>query len=221
MSKQSNWLSGSREAILEKADVWIPVCTDKRTAWGIASVALTELTAHRDAARAARAVIKDDNTRTPVAVAKCNEAFDALKDFMKDFKRRYFIKPPLTDADFISLGLKPRDTHPTPSGKPTAHVMVEVYLAGQNQLGVRIVYVSGNPDDPANKSYRIAYLVVGPGETPPTDPEELRNSFSTHRKKELIEFPFGDSGKRVYFCVRIENGRKVGGWGPIVSAVIP
>jgi hypothetical protein len=36
MSKQSNWLSGSREAILEKADVWIPVCTDKRIAWGIA-----------------------------------------------------------------------------------------------------------------------------------------------------------------------------------------
>jgi hypothetical protein len=63
MSKQSNWLSGSREAILEKADVWITVCTDKRTAWGIAGVALTELTAHRDAARTALALIKDGSTR--------------------------------------------------------------------------------------------------------------------------------------------------------------
>jgi hypothetical protein len=99
--------------------------------------------------------------------------------------------------------------------------MPEVYLAGQNQLGLRFVYVSGDPDDPANKSFRVGYLLVGPGEAAPTSPEQLVNSFSTHRKKELMEFPFGDSGKRVYICVRIENGRLVGGWGPIVSAVIP
>jgi hypothetical protein len=34
-------------------------------------------------------------------------AFAALEEFVRDFKRRYFIKPPLTDADFISLGLRP------------------------------------------------------------------------------------------------------------------
>jgi hypothetical protein len=39
---------------------------------------------------------------------------------MKDFKRGYFLIPPLTEASLISLGLKPRDP-PTPSGRPTAH----------------------------------------------------------------------------------------------------
>jgi hypothetical protein len=201
--------------------IWITLCTLKRTLWGIPGVALTELTEVKDAAVEALALVKDKSTRTPVTVARCKAAFVALKAFMRDFKRRFFICPPLTNEDVVALGLKPHDVHPTPSGKPTAHATVEVSLAGQNQLGLRFVYVSGDPNDPANKSFRVAYLVVGPGEAPPTDPEQLIHSFSTQRKKELMEFPFADSGKRVFICVRLENGREVGGWGPMVSAIIP
>jgi hypothetical protein len=93
---------------------------------------------------------------------------------MRDFKRRYFLTPPLLDSDLSSLGLKPHDGHPTPSTTPTAQVTVETFLVGRHELGVRIVYVTGSPDDPANKGYRIWYIVVAPGETPPATPEELR-----------------------------------------------
>jgi hypothetical protein len=203
------------------ADDWIAVCTVNQTAWNIPGPALTELTAFRDAARTSLETAQNETTRTPVATAKCKEAFDTLTGFMRDFKRRYFLTPPLLPSDLISLGLKPHDEHPTPSSTPTAQVTVETYLMGRHELGVRIVYVTGSPDDPANKGYRIWYSVVAPGGTPPANPEELRKSFFTKRKKDLIEFEFGDSGSTAYFAVQVENDGKKGGWGPMVQALIP
>jgi hypothetical protein len=203
------------------ADDWISVCAPKQTAWTIPGAALTELTTRKNTGRTALEIAKNETTRTPVANAQCKEAFDALSGFMRDFKRRYFLTPPLLDSDYISLGLKPHDTHPTPSPAPTAQVTVETYLVGRHELGVRIVYVTGDPGDKANRGYRIWYSVVAPGETPPTAPKELRQSFYTQRKKDLIEFEFGDSGSTVYFAVQIENDGKKGGWGPMVSALIP
>ncbi|MDR2741035.1 MAG: hypothetical protein LBB98_02650 [Treponema sp.] len=78
-----------------------------------------------------------------------------------------------------------------------------------------------SPDDPANKGYSVYYLVVAPGETPPAGPDDLPKSFFTKRKKDVIEFDFGDSGKTVYMAVQVENDRKKGNWGPMVSALIP
>jgi hypothetical protein len=210
MATNKDWLPKSRIEQLAMADNWISVCTTKQTDWNIPSAALTELTA-----------LRDDATRTPVSNARCKEAFYALTGFMRDFKRRYFLTPPLIPSDLVSLGLKPHDQHPSPSYTPTAQAAVETYLVGRHELGIRIVYVAGNLDDPANKGYRIWYSVIAPGETPPANPEELRKSFYTQRKKDLIEFEFGDSGKTVYFVVQIENDGKKGAWGPMVSALIP
>jgi hypothetical protein len=84
-----------------------------------------------------------------------------------------------------------------------------------------MIYVTGNPNDPANKGFRVWYRVIAQGETPPATPEELHKSFFTKRKKDLIEFDFGDSGKTAYFAVQIENDGKKGNWGPLASALIP
>jgi hypothetical protein len=221
MATTKDWLPTTREAILEMANDWISVCTTRQTDWNIPYPALTELTTLRDTASAALETAKNETTRTPVATAQCKEAFDALTAFMRDFKRRSFLSPPLLDSDYISLGLKPHDPVPTPSGDPTAQVTIETYLVGRHELGLRIIYVDGSPTDPANKGYRIWYSVVAPGETPPASPKELRNSFYTKRKKDVIEFDFGDSGKTAYFAVQIENEGKKGPWGPLVSALIP
>jgi hypothetical protein len=118
MSTTRDWLPTSREQQLEMADDWISVCTVKQTDWNIPGPAITELTTLRDTARAALETAKNETTRTPVATAQCKEAFDALTAFMRDFKRRYFLSPPLLDSDYISLGLKPHDPTPTPSGVP-------------------------------------------------------------------------------------------------------
>jgi hypothetical protein len=53
------------------------------------------------------------------------------------------------------------------------------------------------------------------------NPGELRESFFTKRKKDVIEFEFGDGGKTVYFTVQIENDGKKVPWCPLTSALIP
>jgi hypothetical protein len=221
MSTTRDWLSTSREGQLAMADDWISVCTTRKTDWNIPDSALTEFAALKGAAAAALETAKNETTRTPVATAQCKEAFDALTGFMRDFKRRYFLSPPLLDSDLVSLGLKPHDNHPTPSGIPTAQVTVETYLVGRHELGIRLIYVDGNPKDKENKGYRIWHSVVASGEMPPASPDALRTSFYTQRRKDLVEFDFGDSGKTAYFAVQIENEGKKGPWGPLVSALIP
>ena len=118
MSTTRDWLPASREGQLAMTGDWISVCTTRQTDWNIPNPALTELTALGDTARAALETAKNETTRTPVATAQCKEAFDALTLFMRDFKRRYFLSPPLLDSGYISLGLKPHDPAPTPSGTP-------------------------------------------------------------------------------------------------------
>jgi hypothetical protein len=80
---------------------------------------------------------------------------------------------------------------------------------------------SGSPADLANKGCRIWYRVAAHDETPPATPTDLHESFSTRRKKEVIEFDFEDSGKTAYFAVQVENDGKKGSWGPLTSALIP
>jgi hypothetical protein len=86
---------------------------------------------------------------------------------------------------------------------------------------MRIVYLSGNPEDRANKGYRIWYKTVPPGGEAPTDPEELPKSFYTRRRKDVAHFEYGDSGKTVYMSVQVENDGIKGDWGPMVSELIP
>jgi hypothetical protein len=200
---------------------WKTVMAGSAAAWSIPADVLTALDTLFQAAEGALAAAQNETTRTPVANAQCKAAFGSLGRKMRDVKRRYFLEPPLTDADLVSLGLKPHDSTPTTSGTPTAQVTIETFLVGRHELGVKIVYVTGNPADPANKGYRIWYSVIAPGETPPTNPEDLRKSFFTKRKKDVMEFDFGDSGKICYMAVQIENQGKKGPWGPLVSALIP
>jgi hypothetical protein len=143
---------------------------------------LTELAGQKDAAQEALDTAENENTRTPVATARCKEVFVTVVEFMRDFKRRFFLSPPLTDADLRSLGLWPRDKHPTKTGVPTAQVTVETFYVGPHVLGERIVYVAGDPHDRANKSYQIWYHVAEPGEEAPTHPDQLDKLLATQRK---------------------------------------
>jgi hypothetical protein len=200
---------------------WQTVAAPKAAAWNIPAAVLQELDTLTQGAEAALTTAKNEITRTPVATALCKAAFEALTAAMRDIKRRYFLEPPLAPPDFVALGLRPKDGIMTPSGTPTAQVTIETYLVGRHELGVKIIYVTGNPADPANKGYRIWYSLTAPGETPPATPEDLRKTFFTKRKKDVIGFDFGDSGKTAHFAVQIENEGKKGPWGPLISALIP
>jgi hypothetical protein len=221
MATSKDWLPAARAGVLGMAKDWKQVCTPNAAAWGIPAAVLTELDALTQAAGTALDTAQNESTRTPVATAQCKAAFEALVAFMRDTKKRYFLVPPLDDPALVSLGLKPADHHPTPSGTPTAQVTIETYLVGRHELGVKIIYVTGAATDPSNKGYRLWYNVVAPGGAPPSNPDDLHKSFFTKRKKDLIEFDFGDSGKTAWFAVQVENEGKKGPWGPMVQALIP
>jgi hypothetical protein len=200
---------------------WSQTIGGSATVWSVPLSTVHQLAALAGEAETALADAQNETTRTPVATAHCKETFKALENHMRDLKKRYLYVPPLTDADLVSLDLKIPDTHPTPSGTPTAQVTIETFLVGRHELGVKIIYVTGNPNDPANKGYRIWYSVIAPGEAAPASPDDLRKSFYTKRKKDLLEFAFEDSGKTAFFAVQIENDSKKGPWGPMVQALIP
>jgi hypothetical protein len=223
MSKSTDWLPPGRQDQLTMAKNWLSILqtgTNAQT-WSVPADVVNELEELEKEADKALTAAKNEETRTPVANARCKTAFEALTAKMRDIKKRWFYVPPLQEADIVGLGLKPRDTIPTASGTPTAQVTVETYLVGRHQLGVKINYVTGNPSDTANKGYRIWYSVVGQGDTPPANPDGLQKSFYTKRKKDVIDFEFDDSGKTAYFAVQIENEGKKGPWGPLVNALIP
>jgi hypothetical protein len=87
MATNKDWLPKGRAEQLTMADDWIAVCAPKQSAWTIPGAALTELTTRRNTARTALETAQNETTRTPVANARCKEAFDALIDCMRDFKR--------------------------------------------------------------------------------------------------------------------------------------
>jgi hypothetical protein len=75
--------------------------------------------------------------------------------------------------------------------------------------------------DPANKDYRIWHSVVVPDEMSPANPDELRRSFLTKRKKDVIEFEFLGTEKNCFMAVQIENKGKKDPWGPLTQALTP
>jgi hypothetical protein len=221
MTASKDWFPGTRDDQLAMAKNWVLILNAKAGAWNVPAQEVQALDGLVTEADTALATAKNETTRTPVATARCREVFRRMEDKMRDVKKRWFYIPPLTGADLIALGLKIPDTTYTSTGTPSAQVTVETYLVGRHELGIRIVYITGSPADKANKGYRIWYTVVAPGETPPARPEELRKSFYTQRRKDLIEFDFEDSGKTAYVAVQVENGGKKGAWGPLTSALIP
>ena len=224
MSQKTDWLPGTRTGQLAMCRDWqsVLVTGGKAAAWDVPAARVTELQNTADGAESALSTAQNETTRTPVATAACRTAFAAMIELMRDTKNRYFLTPPLVDpTDYISLGLKSHDRTPTPSGTPTAQVTIETFLVGRHELGISIIYVTGNPNDPANKSYRVWFKKTSPGEPAPASPGELTEAFSTKRKKDVIEFDYADSGKTVHMAVQIENDGKKGPWGPLVSALIP
>ena len=222
MAHYSDWLPAARDAILAMAKAWLLIITTKLQAWGIPESVFQNFSTLTAKAESNLEMAKSESTRTPVVTAQCKESFDTMIAAMRDMKKRYFLSPPLNDADFVALGIKPPDTTHSPTGTPTAQVMVETFLVGRHELGIRIIYITGSSNEPANKGYRIWYSVLDPGGVPPAEPEDLRKSFFTKRKKDLVQFEYGDSGKTVYIAVRVENtSGKQGPWGPMVSTLIP
>jgi hypothetical protein len=237
MANNSDWLPGRRENQLAMAKNWGTVLGTQATAWNVPATEVTELASLTTAADTALTAAQSSE-RTPVVTANCKAAFDALAAKMRFIKSRYFLSPPLTDADIISLELRPKDTVHSPVPAPTTQAEADISRPGVHLLELHLRPVPGSPPDPhrSDYGYRVYYGIMPPGGATveaatgvkhelmqvPTSGEQLPFSKFTRRKKELFDFAAEDSGKTVYFCVRYENAKgESGPWGPMFNAVIP
>jgi hypothetical protein len=122
-----------------------------------------------------------------------------------------------------AMGLPIRDTKPTPVGNPIGLVPAVVMYLDEGALELHIEHVeSTSADKRANYGVKIVWDVFPMDASLPDDPETLRRSAFTRRKKELLTFGSADRRKTAVFCLHYENSKgKAGQWGSVFSAVIP
>jgi hypothetical protein len=123
---------------------------EARTSWGIPAPEFTELEALFGNAQGLLQKAQSSD-RTPVITGQCREDFEALDGKMRFFKGRYFLIPPLTNADIADLGLTPRDTRRTSVPKPEAQVEADLTFPGIHLVelqNIRAVGTYGLPDPP-------------------------------------------------------------------------
>ena len=236
MAHNQDWLPRSRTEQLAMARNWLNILETKAAAWGVPPATVEKLqiltadaiTALDNAMSAARNAVTNQQVRT---------AFGALTDHMRDIRRRHFFMPPLTEPDWVSLGMRLPDTNPTHIGLPTTVVTAEISYPHKNALSLFVTPIDGHRyDERADWGFRIYFGVLPHSgdvsdemmferqylRRAPQNPEELPHSHFTRRKRDLIEFPYDNSGKQCFICIRYENGKgDAGPWGPMVSSFIP
>jgi hypothetical protein len=210
---------------------WQSVLVTKAVAWDVvvtAKKALEDTTGAADTALAKAMSIERNDTIN----MQCKEAFNALIAVMRDMKKRYFLKPPLLDSDFVSLSLNPPGAPSTPIPAPTAQVIADLTFPGVHLVELRnIRAVEGGimPDPRSDYGVKMCWGIMGhPTATDkfhltavPVSGHDLPHSRFRRRKRELFDFD-GESGNTIYFCLRYENPvGEAGPFGPMLSAVIP
>jgi hypothetical protein len=235
---QTDWLPRRREAQIALSEDWQTILVAaKVSAWSIPTTEVTALKNLTTAAKAALALAQS-SSRTIVVTAQYKAAFAALTEKMRFFKNRYFVSPPLIDADYLSLQLKPKDTTRTPVPPPAAMAEADISYPHIHQLELHLHPTAESPVAPHHADYghRIYFGILPIGGAsveaalsnkrelvkPPASGEDLPHSIFTRRKRERFDFAEEERGKTIYFCVRFENAKgESGQWGPIFSALIP
>lgn len=241
MYQVTDWLPHVRVALLAMAFSWREyIVAAMRTAWGIPVEVWNVFNSQLDAAEALLKQRMDKAVVTPVIIAECRAAFRALELTMRDMKRRYFLMPPLTIADWVALGFKLPDTTPTEVGPPqNAPVVSLSYEGGPHVITVRMGPAPGGAEVNLKSEYGYAIYVgiMPPGGAtleeaasnkhylmePPVDGEGLQHYRFTRSSIEKLYFDAHEAGKTVYVVVRYENGKGEVGkqWSRMTSAVIP
>jgi hypothetical protein len=206
--------------MIDMANNWV-VRFGENAAWGIPQATAADLGQKAQALETINAT--PASARTPTISAQIKVAEKALSAAMRDIKKRHIFVPPLTEPDLVSLGLKPRDTNPTPIARPTARPSADVKLIS---AGAFDILISPERDiSHEKKSYhgcKIAYELFEQGAPPPTSEKQLTEGRFVRKKKESFVFQPQDSGKQAYFAMRYENSKgEAGPWCPIFSVLVP
>ncbi|MDR0457294.1 MAG: DUF883 domain-containing protein [Treponema sp.] len=224
-----DWMPGRRDEIMTLAKTWIMNLPSSGGAWTVSQDEIDELAV---LVETAQETLNDaaKNKGDEVLNARVREAFAALTRYMRLMRERKFFTPPMTEGDWLKLGMRPRDRIPTPVPPPTAQVEGNLAFPGIGLVEiVKIQMTGGKIDRRADYGVRIYYGLLGKSAVhdnfrltePPATGNDLPHSVFTRRRSHLFDFT-GNSGCAVFFCMRYENSKgEAGPWGPVLEAHIP
>ena len=129
----------------------------------------------------------------------------------------------LTETDRLTLGLKKRDSTPTPRPKITTQPFVEMQPVGGGEIKVT-ARVQGDASrasmHPDADCIEMAYRIAG---SPPASPEECEHTVTYTKAIHTLSFGVAEEGKRLYAYFRWKNDTddaKSGPWGTLVQVII-
>jgi hypothetical protein len=144
MSYNTDWYPGRRADQIVLCRNWISVMTaEVRTRRGIPQDQFTALNTLFTAAETLREKAQSSD-RTPVITEQCREAFDEL-----EARARFFLVPPLINAETVDLGLTPQDATHTPIPRPEAQAEADITFTGIRLVelkNIRAIGTQGIPD---------------------------------------------------------------------------
>jgi hypothetical protein len=164
MSQKTDWLPSKREEQLAMAKNWMDILGVNQAAWNVPQADVVSLASDYAAARTLLQRAQSAE-RTATITAQCKAAFEALVEKMRFIKSHYLLVPPLLDADLVSLGLHPKDLHPTPIPPPGGFAEGDISYPGVGALELHCRSVAGQPplDPKSGYGYRVYYGVMPHG----------------------------------------------------------
>ena len=215
-----DWLPHKRDDQIAMAKRWLEILPAHEEDWRIPAglvPALAALTLETETLR--------DRSNSPEGTrgdaARFRAACTELAACMRDIHRRVFIIPPLTSADFISLGLTPHDTTRTEHINVPEMVDFVIHLSSIRELVIDF-WIQGAAHKAKPLNYNGALIIWGIRDTPPARPNELPNHIMATSTPHTLHFAESERGKTVWIALAWQNERgHIGEWSQFRSAIIP
>ena len=213
-----DWLPRKREEQLAMANKWITELPKHNGVWTVTPAEITEL---GEFAEDAQIALNRLVSGSAVDVSRAREAFAALVRYMRYLHSRKFFSPPMEDADYVRLGLRPPDRVRTEHLVVTELVEFEIRLRGIRELEINF-WIKGASSRAKPSGYDGAVIVWDLLSAPPERPTDLAHHTMASRTPHIIEFDESDRGKTAYIALQWQNERGLTGpWSEMQTAVVP
>ncbi|MDR0667391.1 MAG: hypothetical protein LBF90_02080 [Prevotellaceae bacterium] len=161
-------------------------------------------------------------TRTKVAVQDKNDARRTLEQAMQQCVREYLSYNHSLSNDVrkrLGLPVPKASRTPAPVAATSPFCSVDSGLLGHLRIAFRDPAHKGKARPHGQRGVVVQWAV---GDEPPDSLTAFPHTTFVARSPATLEFPYGDRGKTVYFCLCWENTRgERGPWSLVASAIIP